>query len=43
MKANFQYRQIIAKYLRDITARNRMRELIESDKNKLTNVFSDLI
>ena len=39
-----EYEEFNNKYnLRDITARNKMRELIESDKNKLTNVFSDLI
>jgi len=39
-----EYEEFNNKYnLRDITARNKMRELIESDKNKLTNVFSNLI
>ena len=27
---------------RDITARNKMRELVDSDANKVTNVFSTL-
>jgi len=37
------YTEFNAKYnQRDITARNKMRELVDSDANKVTNVFSTL-
>ena len=39
-----EYNQYNEKYnQRDVNARMKMKELINSDKNKLNNVFSDLI
>ena len=39
-----EYNQFNEKYnQRDVNARMKMKELINSDKNKLNNVFSDLI